>query len=472
MGFSMRTNVSALSAQRHLRGSAARMTQAFNRLSSGQRIQHAGDDPTGLIISARFTQRIRGERQAMDNAQSAASMARGAEASLDSVGALLQAIRPLVIQAANDSQSQADRLTLQGQIDALREEINAVVTRAEFNGQPLLDGSLSDAFFNVGPHARQRLSFGVRDVQVEALGAWATAQGNPASSAPLVAGDLSINGVAIRPTQPQDDPLSTSNPAASAIAKAAAINASVADHGVTARVLPTVLEAAGPITAGPLDEIDALWINGVLIGGFEVLDDDANHALMTAINDVVDQTGVSASINAAGHLVLRAEDGRNINVEAPGNAAAITGLPAAITQQAALNLASAAPFALAGNGEAVIGFADNQAVVVNADEALDTLSVLSQEAAEWSILKLDRALEQINGERAKLGAVINRLEATLGDLNAQLGLDEAARAHVADADFAAEASALSQAQILQQSGLSILAQANSAREGALRLLEG
>ncbi len=471
MGLFVNTNLASINAQRQLLGSNNSISRSFQRLSSGLRINSAGDDAAGLAITERFTSQIRGLSQAIRNANDAISLAQVGEGALAESTNILQRMRELSIQAANDVNTDTDREALQQEIDQLIDELSRIGDTTRFNSQKLLDGTFVDAFFQVGAFARETIRVRIRDARSETIGRQATQTGVPVASNALAAGDLFINGISIRASQAADDTFSTSFAAGSAIAKAAAINASTEFHGVTAKVLPSEVSGAAAIGGGTLDNVDNIVINGQVITGININADDAQSSLVRAINEVFPETGVVASIDANGRLQLRAEDGRNIEVIANGAGAAITGLSTGVTT-AQLNLYSDAQYQLSGANEAFIGFNNNELIGVTTNESVVTVDVTTRFNANESILKLDRAIQQINSDRAELGAVVNRVQSILANLSNIVENSSAARSRIQDTDFAAETANLTRGQILQQASVSILAQANQQPQQVLALLQG
>ncbi|MEO9655827.1 flagellin N-terminal helical domain-containing protein [Marinomonas sp.] len=161
MALYVNTNTSSLNAQRQLMHSANSLDTAFQRLSSGQRINSAADDAAGLQISDRLTSQINGLNQAVRNANDGISLAQTAEGALDESTDMLQRMRTLSIQAANSSNTDKDRLALQEEMAQLAEEINRIAETTTFGGRNLLDGTY-DGIFQVGADANQTISFSMR----------------------------------------------------------------------------------------------------------------------------------------------------------------------------------------------------------------------------------------------------------------------------------------------------------------------
>ena len=170
MSLVINTNVSALNAQRQLVQSGNDMSTAMERLSSGKRINTAGDDAAGLAISNRMTSQVRGLTQAVRNANDGVSMIQTAEGALDEATTILQRIRELSIQSANGIYDEADRRTLDAEVQQLKEELDRIATSTTFNGQPLLDGSLGEVELQVGSQSRQVIVMSIPSINIKSLG--------------------------------------------------------------------------------------------------------------------------------------------------------------------------------------------------------------------------------------------------------------------------------------------------------------
>ena len=230
----------------------------------------------------------------------------------------------------------------------------------------------------------------------------------------------------------------------------------------------------GGITGGALDSTNNVVINGVTITGITVQADDADDALVDAINQQTDTIGIIASLDEDNDLVLTAADGRNINVELNGTGGAITGLDADVTR-GTLTLQSEDQVSLTvtANGSTAIGFgggAGTTVLGVTADSAVGTSDISTRDGANRTIDIADVALKHISSIRATLGATQNRLESTVNNLSTTAENIAAARSRIQDADFAAETAIFTRNQIVQQAGLSVLAQANQQPQVALSLL--
>jgi flagellin len=475
MGLIINTNIASLNAQRNLTFSTGRLNKSFERLASGKRINTAGDDAAGLAISERFTSQIRGLGQAVRNANDAVSLVQVTEGALQESTSILQRIRELAVQAASDVNTEADRESLQAEVDQMKDELKRIGDTTTFNGQKLLDGTFTDKFFHVGMNFRETVRVRVRDARSEILGRWAVFTGTPVTTNALAAGSVFLNNVTVRATRPEDDTVSTSFATGSAIAKATAINDSTSFTGVSAYANPAVRLGVGGVVGGTLDQGDNVIINGRTITGLLVAADDANDSLIRAINSEFDFTGVIATRDASGRIQLEASDGRNIELEFTGNGGVISGLSptnASGITTGTVTLNSENQYTLTGANEGFVGFVNNQLIGVNNAQAVNSVDITARDGANLALLIIDRAIGQVSADRAQLGAIQNRLDSTISNLSTTIENGSAARSRILDADFAVETANLSRNQVLQQAGTSILAQANQQPQQVLSLLQG
>jgi len=170
MGLTINTNVMSLNAQRNLGTSQSQLAKSMQRLSSGLRINSAKDDAAGLGISDRMTSQIRGLNQAVRNSNDGISLAQTAEGALQETTNILQRMRELAVQSANDTNSASDRSSLQAEVNQLKQEMTRIAETTQFNGKNLLDGTLTSAQFQVGANANQTISFGINSARSADLG--------------------------------------------------------------------------------------------------------------------------------------------------------------------------------------------------------------------------------------------------------------------------------------------------------------
>jgi len=476
MGLFINTNLSSLNAQRQLTSTSNSLGRSFERLSSGLRINGAKDDAAGLSISTRFSAQIRGLNQAVRNSNDGISLAQTAEGALNETTNILQRIRELAVQSANDTNNSADRQSIQGEVSQLKLELDRISDTTNFNGNRILNGDFLSQDIQVGANVGETISISINGAGTDDLARQVRTTANVVNGADITAGDLTItyntsNGPAsasVRGSVAADDQLSTTDNAASAISKAAAINSLSDTTGVRA-IVGESTALGSTITAGALDETNFITINDEKISGFSVVSNDASGELVDAINAVSDDTGVVASLDKDSQLVLTATDGRNIDVKVDGGAGAITGLTTA-TDYGRLTLQSDDQFDLAGaTAVTLIGHAEG-VFGVNSDKAVSSIDVSTRAGAVEALDVVDLALEDVSSARAELGALQNRLESTINNLSTTSENLSASRSRILDADFASETAQLSRNQIIQQAGVSILAQANQQPQIALSLL--
>jgi flagellin len=333
------TNIASINAQRNLDRSQGDNQTALQRLSSGLRINSAKDDAAGLAISTRFTAQVQGLAVAIRNAGDGISLAQTAEGALGSMTDNLLRIRDLALQAANATNSQIDREALNEEVQQLIAEINRVSLQTTFNGTKLLDGSFEEVTFQIGANEGESVSFGIAATTVSQLGTAATdGISSEPEAAALVAGDLVINGVAVRASSGVDDAFSSANQDRSAIAKAAAINAVSEQTGVRAVVNGTFIGGTTSFLATTQNV--SITINDVTINLSSscTLSSSVNlENVVAAINEVSGRTGVSASFggNPQQGVQLTAADGRNIIIRSTSVNTNEFGLPPSNTASAA-----------------------------------------------------------------------------------------------------------------------------------------
>lgn len=332
------TNIASLNAQRNLDRSQSANQTALQRLSSGLRINSAKDDAAGLAISTRFTSQIKGLNVAVRNAGDGIALAQTAEGALGSINENLQRIRELAVQSANATNSDVDRDALQSEVKQLLSEVSRTAEETDFNGRKLLDGSFK-ASFQIGANAGQTVDVSISELTADKLGA--SKQSGVSSYGTdfgLSNGDLSINGVSIKPSVATDDDKSTTDAGASAIAIAAAINRSSDETGVKAfananEVNGTTMTSAAGGTSANIEINNVSFTLQATNNGNDVEKAQTRKSTIEAINAKSDQTGVVAidGGNENG-VVLRAVDGRNITIEGTGsNLTTAFGLAAATT---------------------------------------------------------------------------------------------------------------------------------------------
>ena len=482
MALYVNTNVSSLNAQNQLTKSGNTLDQAFQRLSSGLRINSAADDAAGLQISNRLTSQVNGLNVATRNANDGVSVAQTAEGAMSESTNILQRMRELALQSANGSNSDEDRTALQKEISSLNSELTRIAETTTFGGQKLLDGTFGTKSFQVGAEANQTIDVSLRDVRSTSLGSNSLDLDGSAMDTIVTAGSGNVDsssGV----TAETDLSLTTANGGtvnsisyaqyASAKDIASAINTAASDIGISAEASNSTtlsnLSSGGNVTFS---------LNGESIAANITNAGDLSE-LKASINSVSDATGITAdftSANSKDSLSLTTSDGRDIKlVDFASDAGATESIDiggTTLTEGTAVSAVKTGTVELSSS-EGAITTANGNADVVsstNTFNAVDDLDIGSQAGAQSAIEVIDAAIAQIDGQRADLGAVQNRFQSTISNLSNISENVSAARSRVRDADFAAETAKLTQAQITQQASTTILAQANQRPQAALSLL--
>jgi flagellin len=470
------TNISSLTAQRNSNRTQNDLSTAIARLSSGLRINSAKDDAAGLSISDRMTAQIRGINQAARNANDGISLAQVAEGALGSVTGNLQRMRELAVQSATSTNSASDRVALQQEVAQLATEIDRVATQTQFNGLNLLDGSFTAQQFQVGANAGQTITIAsIASARASSLGVY---QGFNAVSQSI--GTANDTPQALSVTLGSGPTIALGNVAIDAKAQAAAItNANIAGMVATANATTV---AAGTSTAAASGAGTATYtVNGVAIsiagvnGAGALASNRAN--AVAAINAQSAATGVVATDTGSG-VSLTAADGRNVSLAYAagtftGSAAADFGLSAVAVTGGTLNLNYTAPSGVSGSVVfAQTGGLNTSLAIAGTGTAVSAIDVSTVAGSNAALSAIDAALSTIDSSRAALGAVQNRFSSTIENLQTASENLSASRSRIQDADFAAETAALSRAQVLQQAGTAMVAQANQMPQLVLQLLKG
>lgn len=317
------TNVAALNAQRQLVQSGNDMSQAMERLASGRRVNTARDDAAGLAISNRQTSQIRGLNQAIRNANDGVSLIQTAEGALDEVTNILQRVRELAIQSANGIYSDVDRLTLDAEVQQLKSEVDRIAASTTFNGQPLLDGSLSDVALQVGSEANQTINLEIQGFSTSSLG----------STSGDIVGEQSANGLSDLTDLAGGDELVVNDVAISALNTTNASNVNDALALINAD-----LDGKGAEAGTLVSYISQSAGSGVLVPGtaltLTLLDGEGNSQVyrMTGTNNMNDlvskintDTIIDAKLDDSGKLVLSASGATSIQVQDGSSGQAATG---------------------------------------------------------------------------------------------------------------------------------------------------
>ncbi|EGK8059128.1 flagellin A [Campylobacter lari] len=309
MGFRINTNVASLNAQANANLNSRALDNSLSRLSSGLRINSAADDASGMAIADSLRSQANTLGQAINNGNDALGILQTADKAMDEQLKILDTIKVKATQAAQDGQSTKTRNMLQADINRLMEELDNIANTTAFNGKQLLSGGFTNQNFQIGAQSNQTIQASIGATQSSKIGVTRFETGSMAKESGVA--QLTIknyNGIDDFKFQPV---VISSSVGTGMGALAEEINRVADITGVRANFLVQTT-GAGSIKADKTSQ--DFSINGVKIGEVEYKDGDENGALISAINSVKDTTGVEASKDANGRLVLNSRDGRGIEI--------------------------------------------------------------------------------------------------------------------------------------------------------------
>ncbi|HHD57356.1 MAG TPA: flagellin [Desulfobulbaceae bacterium] len=500
MALTINTNVSSLNAQRNLGRTQGELSTSMERLSSGLRINSAKDDAAGLAISDRMTSQIRGLNQAARNANDGISLAQTAEGAMQESTNILQRMRELSVQAANATNSAADRSALQAEVNQLKTEMNRIAQSTTFNGLRILDGSFVSQQFQVGPNANETIGVSIQSMAADDLGRYfvdavnttanqGTGSSAAANATPPAANTIGGQDLTITGAKGSTVPAITVAAGATAWEIASQVTNTASQTGVTATAR-TEATLSGLSAPGVVTMTIGSGGNTATINASVTMTDLSG--LATVINDQSGTTGVTATVNA-GTLTLTQAEGKDIVISdfdhsgASGETIDVTGADnhaEPLTQGGAdstrvagsIEFSSQDSYTVSSSaasttgGSIVDGIANSSTIA--ALEEVTTIDISNIQGANDALKIVDAALGKIDAQRGDLGALQNRFESTIANLKNVAENLTAARSRIRDADIAQETSEMTKANILQQAGVSILTQANQTPQLALQLLQG
>lgn len=488
MALTVNTNIPSLNTQRNLNSTSNALSVSMQRLSTGSRINSAKDDAAGLLTSNRLSSQINGLTVAARNASDGISLSQTTEGALQQSTSILQRMRDLAVQSANGSNSDADRAALQKEVSSLQSELTRIADTTTFGGRKLLDGSFGTTSFQVGANAYETINVRIKSASAGDIGSYqlnSTASGDvggvETKTSSLVSGAATAftsgtvnvigGGKETEITIAADD---------SAKSLAEKFNGAIPGLTATAR---TVFTADVNVGSG-----DSMSFS-VQVGGGDVVEIVG----VTDTDDLADQLnsnsarlGLKASVDEKGVLTVESTTGENVSF---GTITTTAGTLSVSIQDAAGNFGSAA--AVASGGGTVVGSLQlnsptafsviNGASSGSATElfgankadlnSVTDIDISSADGAQQALAVIDNALSNIDSQRADLGAVQNRFEMTISNLQNIAENATAAKGRITDTDFAAETANLSKLQIMQQAGTAILAQAKQLPQAVLSLLQ-
>jgi len=412
MAMVINTNSLSLMTQNNLNNSQSSLNTAIQRLSSGLRINSAKDDAAGLAIANRMTSNINGLTQAQRNANDGISLAQTTEGALTEVTNNLQRIRDLSVQAANGTNTASDLKSIQDEITQRMAEIDRLSAQTDFNGVKVLSSTTKPVNIQVGAQDGQTISVNLQEISTKTLGL----------------SSFNVNG-------PQATAAASFSGTATAIGAADATTADFQKaFGSTTQVTSSTVTEK---TAGQLAQTLGIASGSVKIGANAVVDKNGNWFAEVQITP--------STANEA--QALKNEG--------------MTGATSGTTMYTYVALDPAQ--------------ADTSTAATKAAFSLDTSKLtaasLTTGASSNPLATIDSALSTVDSLRSSLGAIQNRLSSTISNLGTTVTNLSSSRSRIQDADYATEVSNMTRANILQQAGTSVLAQANQTSQGVLSLLK-
>ena len=447
MSLVLNTNIDSLIAQNALSTSGNQLQTSLQQLSTGLRINTAADDAAGYAIVQGMTSQIDGLNQASQNANDGVSLAQTASGAMQEITNDLQSMRDLAVESLNASNSSADRSDLNAQFSQLMNDINSVASQTQFNGVNLLDGSFQGATFQVGANAGQSITIGaISSASASSIGTYYNGTTSVAGTVKTASG-TSITTVA---------------------GTAGAYNAT---NLAASTDLGTAVDGSS-VTLNVKVDGTTYTTNAITLTGTESTD---LKSIAAAVNQALSSAGgIVATVNSAGNGIqlsgteaAGAGDVVDFSVasatDASGNAiTAATTNSAAITTDLGLDSSDTVGFYTPTGGTAT---------TTSSAEYLSGLNVNTVDNSNLTLISIDNALQQLATSSADLGAYQNRFQAAITGLSTDSTNLSSAESSIADTDYAQATSNLSKAQILQQAGTAMVAQANTIPQNILTLLQ-
>ncbi|MBF0927918.1 MAG: flagellin B [Campylobacter concisus] len=495
MSFRINTNVNALNTHANAVSNNVDLSKSLNKLSSGLRIQTAADDASGLSIADSLRSQASALGQAIANGNDAIGIIQVADKAMDEQLKILDTIKTKATQSAQDGQTTQSRQALQADIVRLMEELDNIGNTTSFNGQQLLNGTFSNKEFQIGAYSNQTVKASIGATTSDKIGL------TRFESSKLLTGTdkvslkfLSVDGVndiSIASTK-------ISTGLGTGVGKLAEnINKTSDKTGIRATFDVTRTMSTAIVSVS----IKSFAINGVKIGDLDVKENDSNGALVNAINAVKDQTGVEASINTEGKMVLTSRDGRAFSVSGDNiskaigmkkdqvfvgriNLVRLDGRDIKLEGTAAFKLDKAFDYSSGGSQASVSlrdvrGQIDKQVAAAMGFQRMSKGAMTSNQSAGVMTLRgamavmsiAESAQKTLDQVRSDLGSVQNQLQATVNNITVTQVNVKSAESQIRDVDFASESANFSKHNILAQSGAYAMSQANSVQQNVMKLLQ-
>ncbi|WP_103597196.1 flagellin B [Campylobacter concisus] len=498
MSFRINTNVNALNTHANAVSNNVDLSKSLNKLSSGLRIQTAADDASGLSIADSLRSQASALGQAIANGNDAIGIIQVADKAMDEQLKVLDTIKTKATQSAQDGQTTQSRQALQADIVRLMEELDNIGNTTSFNGQQLLNGTFSNKEFQIGAYSNQTVKASIGATTSDKIGL------TRFESSKLM---TKMENVTL--TFKNVDGVNDIKVAAAKIGTGLGEGIGALAENINKVADKTGVRATFDVTrvmsvAIAKIDIKDFEINGVKIGDLEVKENDSNGALVNAINAVKDQTGVEASVNTEGRMVLTSRDGRAMEFKGKDISKAI-GAKTGSSFIGRLNLVrldgrdikletkGANKFSQAfsddGNGgggaqvsvslrdikgqidktvAAAMGFQRMSKSAMTSNQSAGVMTLRGAMAVMSIAESAQKTLDQV---RSDLGSVQNQLQATVNNITVTQVNVKSAESQIRDVDFASESANFSKHNILAQSGAYAMSQANSVQQNVMKLLQ-
>ena len=438
-------NLMALNTHRQLGLGNTAAAKSMEKLSSGYRINRAGDDAAGLAISEKMRGQIRGLTQASRNAQDGISLIQTAEGALNETHAILQRMRELAVQSATDTNTNVDRNEIQAEIDQLAAELTRIAETTEFNTQNLL-GGMFKAKFHIGANQGQNVDLEINSMSAAAL--------EVAGDITYVADSVVISATYTEVNNDNVDPDEGQTPAVATIVPGTYTVGGTEDAY-------TLLDSNGVVVATSTD--------GITFTGTKPNEGTADKIVFGSALKIGTEVVIEIDIETSATTATISHDGITV---------ANNGLDTGVYTVTAEGIVNSKDEIVATYDSGKDGYVNTEGDVVLAGDELAAntelkvggINVSSQDKADIAITTINDAIESVSAERSKLGAMQNRLEHTIKNLDTSAENLQAAESRIRDVDMAKEMMEFTKQNILQQAAQAMLAHANQAPQGVLQLL--
>ncbi|WP_150299301.1 flagellin [Pseudomonas profundi] len=489
MALTVNTNVASLNAQRNLGTSSSNLATSLERLSSGSKINSAKDDAAGLQISNRLTSQINGLGVAVKNANDGVSIAQTAEGAMQESTNILQRMRDLALQSANGSNSSEDRGALQKEVDSLQSELSRISNTTSFGGRKLLDGSFGSANFQVGSQANETISVSMSNTSADAIGRTyksfdgaTTLTATVGAGTEAAAGSLSLtigdesHSISLNADMTAEDVQNKINNLAGISDVAVTQGAATPAVAATATISGYTQAVNGAATlqiGGQSLDLTSIANAGDLATAIDGIDGyTATEAAGTiSITGPADGSQISMAVDlsdgttTAGGLTIEgtayAVGGTETGTETVDGTAAIAADFTVDLTNAKLDV---------GIDAVSVGGTSMAIAAGTTFKSVAGVDISTAAGAQDAISIIDAAIGGIDEQRASLGAVQNRFESTISNLQNISENAAGARSRIMDTDYAAESANMTKNQIMQQAGTAMLSQANQLPQAVLSLL--